>query len=131
MSKDTGSIHIRFPGTSGLGLWTLDCGLWTVDRGPWTVDFGLWTVDFGRWTLDVGLWTLDVGLWALDLGLRHHKLLVVIETFEDVVDVVHRFQATAEAELHHRIRRVLLRRLLQQPVRNVIPLLRVAAVLLC
>src|ERR1051325_6657741 len=45
--------------------------------------------------------------------LSHHKLFIVIEAFEDVGDVVHRLQAAAEAELHHRIGRVLLGRLLQ------------------
>ncbi len=33
--------------------------------------------------------------------LRHYKLFVVIEAFQDVADVVNRFKATTEAKLHH------------------------------
>jgi hypothetical protein len=39
---------------------------------------------------------------------RHHKLLVVIEAFENVGDVVDGFKATTEANLYHRVIRVLL-----------------------
>src|SRR5688572_17585642 len=61
---------------------------------------------------------------------RDDVLLVAFVAVEDVLDVVDRLKPAAEAELDDLVARVLLRRLLQEPVRDVAPRERVAAVLL-
>jgi len=53
----------------------------------------------------------------------------VAVTAQDLFDVVDGLKAAAEAELDHLVRRVLLRGLLQEPVGDVLPEERVAAVL--
>src|SRR5829696_1891942 len=57
------------------------------------------------------------------------ELFVAGVAAEDVIHVVDGLQAAAEAELDDLVRGILLRGLLQEPVRNVIPAERVAAVL--
>src|ERR1043165_8950636 len=62
-------------------------------------------------------------------ALGDDELFITRVAAKDVVYVVDRLKAAAEAELDDLVRRILLRGLLQEPVRNVVPAERVAAVL--
>src|SRR5437660_12002198 len=56
------------------------------------------------------------------------ELFITIVSCEYVAHIIHRLEAATEAELHYRVDGVLLGRLLQQPVRYILPRLSIPAI---